>query len=133
MNSSKQKLSRSHMQILRMKQIASSYFHAKKMIDCRERALSDSHSSSGENIYTRFVARVNKVFSNLDDMDRTIINNDFYYEDYQYWYTKYFSASTYYRLRNKAIKNFLSLYNRECRKAWNVHSYSYLYLYSHAH
>ena len=116
MSNSKSKPSRSHMHVLRMKQIASSYFHAKKMIDSKARSFSDS-VKSGESIYSKFVDRVNRVFSKLDDMDKTIINNDFYYEDYQYWYTKYFSASTYYRLRNKAIKNFLALYNRECRKA----------------
>lgn len=115
MPNSKEKLSRSRLRVLRMKQIASSYFHAKKMVESKQRAFSDSVVTE-ENIYERYVKRVNAVFDKLDEMDKTIVNNDFYYQDYQFWYAKYFSTSTYYRLRNRAIRTFLSLYNAESHK-----------------
>lgn len=42
---------------------------------------------------------------------RTIINNDFVYKSEQSWYLAYFSKTTYYRYKAKAIDEFINCLN----------------------
>lgn len=50
---------------------------------------------------------VESAFQGLDPISRMIINKDFFYNDYVNWWVGIYSKSSYYRLRDKAIRAFL--------------------------
>ncbi|MCQ3034974.1 MAG: hypothetical protein MJ248_01950 [Bacilli bacterium] len=64
-----------------------------------------------------YIAKVEYAFARLDVVDKTIINNDFFYSDDQYWWVNVYPQSTYYRLKVLAVSRFLEswdLVNKEC-------------------
>lgn len=56
-----------------------------------------------------YIQQVNFSFSLLSRIERKIIMNDFIYKIDRIWYMKELSRSTYYRIRDRAIKKFLEL------------------------
>lgn len=68
--------------------------------------------SSGENEFlsdaVKYVKNVRKTLDNLNPHERELINKEFFEKNVkQDWWSKYYSRSTYYRLRNEAIKKFV--------------------------
>lgn len=54
-----------------------------------------------------YLLKVEKAFQKLDVDAQKIINNDFFYNNYKYWWIELYSTSTYYRLKRQAIVRFL--------------------------
>lgn len=50
---------------------------------------------------------IDQIISFLDEDSRLIITNEFMYKSKNSWYLDYYSKSTYYRLKNEAMINFL--------------------------
>lgn len=61
--------------------------------------------------YQRYIHKIEKVFSLLDSVEQEIINNDFFYQSYPYWWTGIYSKTTYYRLRSNAVRKFVKAYD----------------------
>lgn len=61
--------------------------------------------------YRQYIKRVEEAFAQLDAVDKMFINNEFFYSDYPYWWQEYYSSSTFYRIKEKAVDNFLRLFN----------------------
>lgn len=59
----------------------------------------DSESNS-------YIMRVRNAYLELDGVMRKFINNDFFYEDYPFWWKRYYSKATYYRLKRKSMLKF---------------------------
>ena len=57
--------------------------------------------------------RLNKVYNALADPYRMILENTFMKKNNLYWWVDYYSKTTYYRLRSKAVKSFLNMYKYE--------------------
>ena len=93
--------------------IASNYFVALKKVNSKKRKRCLSDSSSGENIYQRHVRRVKSAYDQLDSLEQSFINNDFFYENYPEWWKKSFSKSSYYRLRRISMVHFLEAFQNE--------------------
>lgn len=96
--------------------VSSNYFIALKALhdslepkDLMKRAY-ETVSLKGCDIYNSYVARVESAFRKLDPTSQKIINNDYFFNEYKYWNVEYFSNSTYYRLKRKAIIQFLSYF-----------------------
>ena len=58
-----------------------------------------------------YVSQVNFIFSLLDKTEKEIILKDFVFNDNRIWWNNKHSRSTYYRLRERAIKKFLSYFD----------------------
>ena len=58
------------------------------------------------NDYELFVVRVRKAYSRLNQQEKKIINNDFFYQEYPDWWKKLYTKSTYYRLKQKSMIRF---------------------------
>lgn len=58
----------------------------------------------------RKIQKINKACDALGDPYKTIIQNTFFDKKNLYWWEGFYSKTTYYRLRNKAIKAFLAVY-----------------------
>ena len=70
--------------------------------------------TSTEGLYINYV---NYIYSLLTKNDKEIIYNDYIRTDVNtFWYLSKYSRSTYYRNKNKAINNFLSLYESNDKK-----------------
>jgi hypothetical protein len=55
-----------------------------------------------------FVAKIEGAFRRLDLESRRIINNDFFFNNYKFWWVELYSTSTYYRLKRIAMCHFLN-------------------------
>lgn len=56
-----------------------------------------------------FTMLIETAYGKLDPVSQLIINKDFFYNGYPGWWVTTYSKSTYYRLRDKAIRDFLKL------------------------
>ncbi|MDY0100731.1 MAG: hypothetical protein WCZ47_04145 [Bacilli bacterium] len=54
-----------------------------------------------------YLLKIEKAFRQLDVDSQKIINNDFFYNNYKFWWLDLYSTSTYYRLKRSAIAQFL--------------------------
>lgn len=93
-----------------MKAISKRYFKCQRII----RNVKYTYTNAGEdnislNMALHYVSCVENVFAALDPVDKMIINNDFFYENYKFWWEKIYSHNSYYRIRTKAINSFLRL------------------------
>ncbi|MFA5421820.1 MAG: hypothetical protein WC344_03375 [Bacilli bacterium] len=61
----------------------------------------------GQEANKLYVDKIEGAFGRLDTESRRIINNDFFFNNYKYWWLELYSSSTYYRLRRNAICQFL--------------------------
>ena len=60
-----------------------------------------------------FISKVEESFEKLDALEKLIINNDFFYEDYDYWWDEIFSKKSYLYLKKRAIVHFLKSFYEE--------------------
>lgn len=61
----------------------------------------------GSAVNKLYVAKIEAAFKSLDLDSRRIINNDFFFNNYKFWWVELYSTSTYYRLKRTAICKFL--------------------------
>ncbi len=61
----------------------------------------------GNEVNKLYVAKIEAAFKSLDLDSRRIINNDFFFNNYKFWWVELYSTSTYYRLKRTAICKFL--------------------------
>ena len=60
-----------------------------------------------------YIDKVNEAFNKLDGLERSLINNDFFYQAYPDWWKKQFSRSTYYRIRKSSVRHFKMAFENE--------------------
>lgn len=89
--------------------IVRKYNIAKEVVDNSKNKLA-SKEKDYLNHYYLFIDDVNQAFLNLDNLDKEIINNDFFTPCQYDWWKKYYSKSTYYRLKSQAMSEFLRLF-----------------------
>lgn len=91
-------------------EISSSYFISKKMI-----LIKGDSIASGEfdhfNPYYLYIDRVNQTFLKLDNLDKEILYNEFFYPCTNDWWIPYYDKKTFVVMKTKAMKNFLREYN----------------------
>ncbi|MBQ0008850.1 MAG: hypothetical protein KBS97_01010 [Firmicutes bacterium] len=59
----------------------------------------------------RIIDRIDKALEELNEELKTIFRNTFFDIKDLYWWNTYYSKTTFYRLRNQAIKDFLLAYD----------------------
>ncbi len=59
-----------------------------------------------------FILRVEFALSQLDNEESRIFTNDFVEKADRYWWQSYYSKSTYYRLKVRAMERFLDCLNK---------------------
>ncbi len=93
-----------------MCEIARNYFAAERML--RTHVFGFSSGTNEEiNAFKNYVKRVRDTYDSLEDIDKEIINNDFFFEDYPHWWEQRYSKSLYYRRKRMAMERFLKLFN----------------------
>lgn len=75
--------------------------------------LSEGKSTYGKTLkeICDYISKVEFTFSQLDALDKTFINNEFFYTEDSNWWIDIYPQSTFYRLRAKAVNCFLTMWN----------------------
>lgn len=71
---------------------------------CWKASLQDSLTSD-----ERTICRINFVLSSMPKKEMEIIWNDFFFEEDKFWWMRKYNRSTYYRIRAKAMNDFIAL------------------------
>lgn len=67
------------------------------------------YSLQSQTLYS-FLSAVELAYSSLSAPLQKIINNDFFYQDYPGWWKFLYKKSSYQRLKNQAIDQFLEVF-----------------------
>ena len=65
-----------------------------------------NYLSSTDN-HAQYFNLVNESFSKLSFVSQQIINNEFFFNDYPFWWEKYYSKKQFIKLKKKAMNQFL--------------------------
>lgn len=87
-----------------IKKIAQMYFLALKADDVDEELKLKN---------SLFVKKVEHAFDSLDCLEKSFINNEFFYQSYSYWWRNHYSRSSYYRLKRSSMKHFKMAFENE--------------------
>ena len=66
-----------------------------------------------EDDFERHIRKVRAAYNQLDALEKTFINNDFFYQNYPEWWKDSFSKTTYYRLRRQSMIHFKEVFDNE--------------------
>ena len=91
--------------------IAKEYFASKNELNSKG-VLLDPNLINDDSPYQKYIVKVNDAYSTLNDIEKAIINNDFFYQNYPLWWKSSFRRSTYYRYKNKAMIHFVEAFEK---------------------
>jgi len=63
-----------------------------------------------EDDYNQYLSKVFKAFSALNETERNLINNEFFFQSYHNWWESIYSKATFYRYKKKAMVKFLGAF-----------------------
>lgn len=66
-----------------------------------------SQAYQGEDVHKLYISKIENAFRLLDVDSKRIINNDFFFNNYKFWWLSLYSTATYYRLKRVAMCRFL--------------------------
>ena len=98
--------------VKKVENIAKEYFVSKKEINSIGGFL-DPNVIDADSPFQKYIEKVNCAYCTLTDVEKAIINNDFFYQNYPMWWKNSFNRSTYYRYRIKAMAHFLEAFENE--------------------
>jgi hypothetical protein len=94
------------------RQVARLYFRALNSVILKDgkydlnMAIKERREMS-DDIHRLYTQKIEDAFRKLDVDSQRIINNDFFFNNYKFWWIELYSTSTYYRLKRTAICRFL--------------------------
>ena len=90
--------------------IADKFFFAKKMHDvCKEFLLGESNLNE-DNPYDSYLIKVQEAYDTLNDLEKNLINNEFFYQNYNQWWKTLYSKASFYRYKKEAMLKFLGAF-----------------------
>lgn len=99
-----------HLMEIKISQIAARYLLCKEWLRKKEGMVSSGEKDT-ESHYSTYVERVESAFNDLEENQKLIINNDFFFQNaYPFWWETYFSKSSYYRIKKRGMKEFLRIF-----------------------
>lgn len=60
--------------------------------------------------YAQYVEKVGRAFARLNEGERNLINNEFFFQSYHSWWETIYSKATFYRYKKKAMMRFLEAF-----------------------
>ena len=60
--------------------------------------------------HQEYIDKVFKAFASLSEMERNLINNEFFFQSYHNWWESIYSKATFYRYKKKAMVKFLGAF-----------------------
>ena len=90
--------------------IAEKFFFAKKMRDMREGHLLGEYTLNELDAFDNYLLKVQTAYDTLNDFEKNLINNEFFYQSYNRWWKPLFSKATFYRYKREAMLKFLGAF-----------------------
>ena len=89
--------------------IADRFFEARRM-----RSIVESTYLAEQDIdeveFDSYLKKVQKAFDSLNEAERNLINNEFFFQSYHHWWESIYSKATFYRYKKEAMKKFLGAF-----------------------
>ena len=60
--------------------------------------------------YLVYLLRVEKAYRSLDERERNLINNEFFFQNYQNWWIGIYSKTSFYRFKKRTMLRFLEAF-----------------------
>ena len=57
-----------------------------------------------------YVKKVEEAYHSLDEREKNLINNEFFYQNYHDWWVGLYPKTSFYRCKRKAMLNFLEAF-----------------------
>ena len=86
--------------------IAEKFFFAKGYCDYQ----SADRLAEEDDQYEDFLLKVQEAYALLDECDKSLINNEFFYQSYSQWWRALYSKATFYRYKKEAMQRFLGAF-----------------------
>ena len=87
--------------------VAEKFFYAKKMCGANNNHLLSEWSLKEQEPFDIFLMKVQKAYESLDDLEKNLINNEFFHQNYNQWWKPLYSKATFYRYKKEAMQKFL--------------------------
>ena len=90
-----------------IEEVAYRFFIAKKLNAMKQRGEMLEEDNPP---YLVYLLRVEKAYRSLDERERNLINNEFFFQNYQNWWIGIYSKTSFYRFKKRAMLRFLEAF-----------------------
>ena len=90
--------------------IAGKFFLIKKIKDNPDSFLLNEQINEEIISYRDFIYKVEKAYNSLNDAQKNLINNEFFYQSYHEWWAPIYSKASFYRYKKAAMEKFLGAF-----------------------
>ena len=90
--------------------VADKFFFAKKMHDMNKGHLLGGMSINEQDPFDYYLLRVQIAYESLNDLEKNLINNEFFHQNYNQWWKPLYSKATFYRYKKEAMQKFLGAF-----------------------
>lgn len=87
--------------------VADKFFFAKKMCDMKKDHLLSDDMPIEQDPYDCYLLKVQEAYDSLTDLEKNLINNEFFHQNYNQWWKPLYSKASFYRYKKEAMKKFL--------------------------
>ncbi len=90
-----------------IEEVAYRFFIVKRLIIMRQKGEILEEDNPPYQVY---LLRVEKAYRSLDERERNLINNEFFFQNYQNWWMGIYSKTSFYRFKKRAMLRFLEAF-----------------------
>ena len=90
--------------------VADRFFIAKKICDIADGDYLAECDYDNQEECRRYLSKVSSAFSSLEENEKNLINNEFFFQGYHNWWTSIYSKATFYRYKKNAMIKFLGAF-----------------------
>lgn len=90
--------------------VAEKFFFAKRMREMKMGHLLGERTFNEQDPFDCFLLKVQLAYDSLSDLERNLINNEFFHQDYNQWWKPLYSKATFYRYKKEAMQKFLGAF-----------------------
>ena len=90
--------------------VAEKFFFAKKMHELNKGHLLIEQSSNDQDTFDYYLLKVQAAYDSLNELEKNLINNEFFFQNYNQWWKPLYSKATFYRYKKEAMQKFLGAF-----------------------
>ena len=90
--------------------IAEKFFFAKRIKDNPDSLILSESPFDEDYSLAEYIHKVTQAYESLDDGEKNLINNEFFYQSYQEWWKPLYSKASFYRYKKEAMEKFLGAF-----------------------
>lgn len=87
--------------------VAEKFFFAKKIQELKIDSFLAESGLDEQCPYSSYLLKVQEAYETLNDLEKNLINNEFFYQSYNNWWKPLYSKATFYRYKKEAMRKFL--------------------------